>query len=260
MSVGWGTGRFARIPLMVMRVPCLAVAIGCAGWLAASKVGAASWVISGNETKLDLASGAARRVVGAGPDSLTLLDFAVFPPRVEHVLGVPNSVLGPPSNVAIVPGGKVALVGSSIVVDPGNATNWVPDATVAVVDLTGSPARVVGSVRVGQQPSGMSIRGDGRAALVANRASGTLSVLSIAGTRVENVGEVAVAGAADGVADVAISPDGRTVLASVQKGGYLAVLEWTGVLPALTGQKVSTCGQPYRVVITPEGALGLTAG
>ncbi len=229
-------------------------------WMMAPSVPGASWVISGNETKIDLTGGAPRRVVPDGPDSLSLMDFSVFPPRITHVMDVPNTVIGPPSNIALTPDGKLALVANSIRLDPSSATNWVPDFQVSVLDLGQQPPRIVGHVGTGAQPSGISITRDGRAALVANRAGGTLSVLSIRGTQVSSVGEVTVCGAADSLSDVAISPDGRTVLASVQKGGYLAVLKWEGSLPSLTSQKVSTCGQPYRVVITPDGAMGLTAG
>ena len=59
---------------------------------------------------------------------------------------------------------------------------------------------------------------------------------------------------------MAISPDGRLALASAQKGGYLSVLKIDGDTAAPTGQKLSAYGQPYRVVITPDGALALTAG
>lgn len=230
------------------------------GGPASPSVRSAAWVISGNETKLDLTTGAVRRIAPEGPDSLTLMDFAVFPPRVTHVMGVTNTVVGPPSNIALSPDGAVALVASSIRLDPFSATNWVPDHQIAVLDLRSTPARVVNHVATGAQPSGISLTRDGSRGLVAHRAAGTLGVLGIRGTRVDVLGEVPVCGATDSLSDVAISPDGRTVLASVQKGGYLAVLRWDGVLPAPTGQKLSVAGQPYRVVITPDGELGLTAG
>ncbi|MBL9140035.1 MAG: hypothetical protein JNK85_29450 [Verrucomicrobiales bacterium] len=219
-----------------------------------------SWVISGNETKIDLSSGSPRRVVPSVPDSLTLLDFTVFPPRVTHLSDIPNTVIGPPSNIAITPDNTLALVANSIRLDPSNTTNWVPEFSVALLDLSANPPRITDRVTTGLQPSGISIRRDGKAALVANRAAGTLTVLALHGTRVDSLGEVAVCQAAEGLSDVAIAPDGRTVLASVQKGSYLAVLTWDDILPQTTGQKISTYGQPYRVVITPDGTLGLTAG
>ena len=237
-------------------VLCLALA----GWACASESHAASWVLSGNETKIDLSSGAPRRIVPTEPDSLTLLDFAVFPPRVTQIGNVPNSVIGPPSNVAIAPDGRLALIANSIRLDPANSTNWIPESYVALLDLGLQPPRIVGRVETGAQPSGISITRDGQSALVANRAAGTLSVLRLHGLEAQVAGEVTVCGPTDGLSDVAIAPDRRTVLASVQKGGYLAVLKWDGALPVPTGQKVSTYGQPYRVAITPDGQLGLTAG
>ena len=49
-------------------------------------------------------------------------------------------------------------------------------------------------------------------------------------------------------------------LASVQKGGYLAVLHINGDQVEFTGRKISAYGQPYRCVITPDGELAVTAG
>jgi len=49
-------------------------------------------------------------------------------------------------------------------------------------------------------------------------------------------------------------------LASVQKGGYLAELSIRQGLVEVTGRKFSVYGQPYRVIITPDGRYGVTAG
>ncbi len=240
---------------------------GVGGWLlgvfllvAAFSGAAGPVVISGNETKLDLTSGAAQRVTPEGPDSFTVLDFASFPPAVTHVLDVPNTVIGPPSNIAITPDGSLALMANSLRMDPSSATNWFPESAIHVVDLESRPPRVLGQVTAGLQPSGISITRDGRWALVANRAAGTISVLGIRGKQVTPLHEVKVCEPVDSVSDVAVSPDGRRVLASVQKGGYLAVLDLDGDRLTLTSRKLSVYGQPYRVVITPDGALGLTAG
>ena len=44
----------------------------------------AQWMISGNETKIDLDSGAPLVVNAPQKDSVTLMDFSVFPPLVQH--------------------------------------------------------------------------------------------------------------------------------------------------------------------------------
>lgn len=233
------------------------------GWLSgpvALGLQAGPIIISGNETKLELTSGAAQRVNPAGPDSLTILDFAQFPPAVTHLVDIPNTVIGPPSNIGITPDRKLALIANSIRMDPVNPTNWFPESFVHVLDLESHPPQRVGQVAVGAQPSGLSITSDGRVALVANRAGGTISVLRIEGKQVTPVSEIKVCEPADSISDVAIASRGGVVLASVQKGGYLAVLELSGERLTLTPRKISVYGQPYRVVITSDGALGLTAG
>jgi len=217
-------------------------------------------ILSGNESKIDLTSGAPRVLRDAPADSISILDFSTFPPAVEHISGVPNSVIGPPSNIAITPDGRLALIANSLKVEPAWQTNWVPENFVHLLDLTSKPPRVIGRVTSGVQPSGISIRRDGKLALVANRGDGSISVLALDGQRATALQSVTICSAADSVSDVAIAPDSKLVLASVQKAGYLAVLHLDGNALAATGQKLSVYGQPYRCVITPDGELGLTAG
>lgn len=217
------------------------------------------WVISGNENKIELTSGAAKWVPNAGPDSLTFLDFASFPPHVQHLTNISNSVIGPPSNIAITPDGTLALVADSIRPDPSDATKWLPASRVHVLDLHSSPPKRIGEVPTGPQPSGISITRDGKVALVANRADSSISVLSIQGSTVQWVQTVPVCDPTNSVSDVAIAPNGL-VLASAQKGGHLRVLQLNGTTLTPTPQRVSVYGQPYRTIITPDGELGLTAG
>jgi DNA-binding beta-propeller fold protein YncE len=218
----------------------------------------AQWMVSGNEAKIDLTSGAPQLIPNAGPDSLTLLNFKSFPPQVEHLTGIPNTVIGPPSNIAISPDGHWALIADSIRLDPKDPAKWVPHDRIHILDLTSK--KVTGGVTAGLQPSGISIRPDGRLALVANRAAGTVSVLKLNGGQVSVTQTVEVCEPELSVSDVAISPDGKQALASVQKGGYLAEFKLDGDTVTLTGRKYSVYGQPYRCVITGDGAFGLTAG
>ena len=225
-----------------------------------ASVTAARIIISGNENKIELTSGAPKVVPATAPDSLSILDFSTSPAFVQHLENVPNSVIGPPSNIAITPEGKLALIANSLKVDPGNATNWLPENFVHVLDLQARPPKVIGKVTTGRQPSGISITPNGRVALVANRADGTVSVLSIRGTEVAPLQTVNVCLPAESASDVAISPDGKLALVSAQKGSYLAVLKIDGDIVTPASQKLSTYGQPYRVVITSDGELALTAG
>ena len=217
-------------------------------------------VISGNENKIDLVSGAPAVIADAEPDSISLIDFSTSPPRVEHLRGIPNSVIGPPSNIAITPDARLALVANSLKIDPSDAAQWVPESYVHVLDLTAKPPKVISRVGTGLQPSGISITPNGGLALVANRAAGTVTVLSITGKEVKRIRDVQVCEPDQSVSDIAINSAGNLALASIQKGGYLAVLKIDGDQVTLTTRNLSVYGQPYRCVITPDGELGLTAG
>ncbi|MDA1274019.1 MAG: YncE family protein [Verrucomicrobia bacterium] len=218
------------------------------------------WVISGNENKIDLLSGTPAVLQNTKPDSLTILDFSKTPPGVEHLADIPNSVIGPPSNIAITPDARLALIANSLKLDSTAPAQWVPESFVHVLDLTTKPPKIIGRVSTGLQPSGISITPNGKLALIANRASGSISVLRILGKEVTRIGDVEICEPALSISDVAISPDGKLALASIQKGGYLAELQIDGEHISATGRKLSVYGQPYRCVITPDGQLGLTAG
>ncbi len=219
----------------------------------------AQLVLSGNENKIDLSSGTPTVVPDAEADSISLIDFSDFPPQVDHLFGIPNTVIGPPSNIAIAPDGSLALIANSLKIDPADPTQYVPESHVHVLDLRSDPPRVK-QVPAGKQPSGISISADGSFALVANRAEGSVTLLQIRDGEVMTGASVAVCEAEDAISDVAIHPNGKLALASVQQGGYLAVLEIDGTNVTVSDRKISVYGKPYRVVITPDGEVALTAG
>ena len=214
-------------------------------------------MLSANENKFDLTQGGQKVIPNAAPDSLTLIDFSKTPPATFTTNNVPNTVIGPPSNVGITPDGKMALVANSVRVE---GDKYVPENYVHIVDLTARPPKVVGRVNADQQPSGLSFTPDGKMALVANRAAGTVSVLAVDGLKVRLVENVKVCEPADQVSDVAVSPDGKTALASARMASCLVVLAIDNGKVTPTGRKVSTFGQCYRVVFTPDGQLAMTAG
>ena len=216
-------------------------------------------VISGNENKIDLSSGTPKVLAGAEEDSISLIDFSDFPPKVRHLYGIPNSVIGPPSNIAISPDGNLALIANSLKIDPLDATKYVPESYIHVLDLESEPPRTK-QVRTDLQPSGISISADGKFALVANRAAGTVSMLYIDGSSVSHAQTVSVCLPEESVSDIAIHPDGHLALASIQQSGYLAVLSISDGQVQVTDRKISVYGKPYRVLITPDGEVGLTAG
>jgi DNA-binding beta-propeller fold protein YncE len=217
-------------------------------------------LVSGNEGKYDLSGGVGRVVENPEPDSLTILDFATFPPRSRHVMGVANSVVGPPTNIAITPDGRLALVANSVRRYTDDPKRPAPDNVVQVIDLAGESPGVIDRVRVGAQPSGIGINRQGDLAIVANRADGTLSVLSIRGSKVAVEQTLSVGDATSEPADVAISPAGTLALVSLNKAAVVRVLRIAKGRAELANRKIPVYGQPYHVQITPDGALGLVAG
>jgi DNA-binding beta-propeller fold protein YncE len=218
------------------------------------------WILSANENKLDLATGAQRVLPGAPPDNLTLLDFAVFPPAVRQIEDVSNTVLGPPSNVAITPDGRLALVADSIVLDATRTNGWAPARRVHVVDLASERPSVVGTAEAGPQPSGIAISRDGTRVAIANRAGGSVSAFRLSGARLQPLGTVVFTEATNEVSDVAFTADGRHVLAAVTQGGHLRVLDWRDDGLVATQRRISTYGKPYRIQFTPDGKFALASG
>jgi DNA-binding beta-propeller fold protein YncE len=176
----------------------------------------AQFLIVGNDEKVSFDDG--KQVLSPpGKDTVTIVDISDrTKPRIVTSLPIENSIAGPPTNVAITPDNKLALVANSLdVVKDGDALKAVPDNRVFVIDLTASPPAVIATVQTGKQPSGMAINRAGTLALVANRADNTVSVLSISGKNVSVVGTVAVAppdAPSQHASGVAITPDGKRAL------------------------------------------------
>src|SRR5262249_61645849 len=88
-----------------------------------------------------------------------------------------NWSLGPPTNLATTPDGGVALVANPVEwVEEGDTWKPVPDNKLFVIDLQANPPKLVATVTVGQQPSGMAINKTGTLVLIANRADSWVTV------------------------------------------------------------------------------------
>ena len=196
-----------------------------------------------------------------GKDTLSVIDIAKpEAPRVAATIPLINSIVGPPTNLAIHPSGEIALVANSLEpITQGWAHRLDPDNKVFLIDLKAIPPKVIGTITAGKQPSGMAISPKGDLGLVANRADGTISVLSIRGKDVLVVDTVAVGAGTDSVSAVAITPDGKRALAVKAAANKVALM-------SIDGQKVSYDKRdlpagifPYNIAVTPDGKLALTA-
>ncbi len=226
--------------------------------LAASAANAQMLVI-GNDEKVTWNDAGAPVFLPPGKDSVTLVDIGTDPanPKIVGNLPLMNSVFGPPTNLAITPDESLALVANSMDwQDDGGKWKPVPDDKVYVIDMKASPPTMIATVKVGKQPSGMSINKAGTMALVANRADNSLSVLSIKGKEVTAIDTVAMG---DSVASVVFSPDGKRALAAKFPTHKIAVLDIDGMKVTYNKVDMPVGLWPYNLNITPDGKLGLTA-
>jgi DNA-binding beta-propeller fold protein YncE len=229
--------------------------------LLASAVQAAPYMIVGNDEKLVWDEQGKPVLSAAGRDSVVILDVAEpETPKIIASLPVKNSIVGPPVNVAITPDGTLALVSDSVdVVKEGGALKQVPDSKVHVIDVEANPPRVVTSLTTGKQPSGLDISPQGDQALVANRADGTVTLLSIKGTDVVVVDTVTIGSAADQVAHVAFAPDGSRALAVKFASHKVSLIDIQGGKLTYNKLDLPTGLWPYNVAVAPSGKIALTA-
>jgi len=197
-----------------------------------------------------------------GKDTLSIVDMSK-PANLRIIATIPldNTIIGPPTNLAITPKGDLALVANSVNgVEKDGKWDTVSDDRVFVIDLKASPPAVIATLHAGKRASGMAISADGTMALIANRDDGTVSVLSIDGKDVKVTDTVTVGAATDSVSAVAITPDGKTALAVKLNVDKVAVLTIdNGNVSYDKKNDLPANNSPYNVAITPNGKLALIA-
>jgi DNA-binding beta-propeller fold protein YncE len=236
-----------------------AAAAVCLGFAGAAQ---AQLLIVGNDEKQGWDATGKQVNNPPGNDTVSIIDVS-RPRDAKVVVNLPmmNTVVGPPTNLAITPDKTLGLVANSIDwVKDGDNWKGQPDNKLFVIDLTAAPPKQIATVELGRQPSGLAINRAGTLALVANRADDTVSVLSISGKEVKVIDTVSVSSGSstkEQPSAIAITPDGKHALVAkflAHKVAYLAI----------DGQKVTygkydmaTGLYPYNVAITPDGRLAI---
>jgi DNA-binding beta-propeller fold protein YncE len=242
----------------------------------------AQLAVSANDAKAGLVDGVTVTNPHPAPDTATIIDLGVFPPRVLATVEAPASVIGPPMSVAIAPNASFALVTGAMKLDPADPTKTVPDDVVTIIDLK-SP-RILATLRAGQGASGVAFSPSGSLVLVANRAEGTVSVFYKGGP----AGKIALGDTTSGPSAVAFTPDGKMALATRDGDHKISVLaiDVTTVtdpahdIPARifphglvarllgdtavvtvtdTGHDISAGIRPYGLVVRPQGDYAIVA-
>lgn len=229
-----------------------AVLAACAGTPAAPEV--ASYFLSVQDGRAGLANGTS--LVRDGVDTLAVIELAAGRLRVVQQIAMPTSLVGPPSSIAIAPGGRLALVSAATRRDRADAAKVATFDLVSVVALDPSgrtPPRVVGSLHTGLGASGISINRTGTLALVANRTEGSVSVLAIEGDQVQAVGKLML-GEKSGPAHVAFTLDGSRALVSRDGDSRISLLEIDGRSVKLDPRELYAGLRPYGLDVSSDGA------
>lgn len=197
-----------------------------------------------------------------GHDTLSIIDMSK-PANLRIVATIPldNTIIGPPTNLAIAPKGDLALVANSVNgVEKDGKWEAVSDDRLFVVDLKANPPAIIATLHLGKRPSGMAINAAGTMALVANRDDGTVSVLSIDGKEIKVTDTVTVGAATDFVSAAAITPDGKTALVVKSAVDKVAVLTIdNGKVTYDKKNDLPANNFPYNVAVTPNGQIALIA-
>jgi len=226
--------------------------------LCANTALAAPFMIVGNDEKILWDDQGKPIIAPNGKDNVQIIDMAnPMKPKIVATLPLENSIVGPPTNLAISPDNSIALVADSMTVADDNGTRkMVPTDKLWVIDLKSNPPKLAQTVTLGKQPSGLSFSPDGKMALVCNRADGTISVLKIAGTQATVIDTIPVG---PGVSTVEFTPDGKHALTVKSPDNHVALLDVDGDKVTYNKLDLPTYLFPYNVVVSPDSKLAITA-
>ena len=239
----------------IARASMLAVALSLLPWLAAD-VGA-QIAVSANENKVVNINGTNTVIENAPPDTVTILDLGASPPKVLGEVNTGTSVVGVPQSVAIAPDESIALVTAATKKDPADPKKTTDDNKLAVIDLKASPPAVIQTVEVGLGPSGVSFSPDGKLVLVANRAGGTVSVLTVSGKTLALAGTIDLGNPKSGPSHVAFLPDGKRALVTRDGDHRVSLLAIDGSKVEDTKKFMVGGFRPYSLAISSKGDVAV---
>jgi len=219
----------------------------------------AQLAVSSNDNKEVQVDGVRSVVPNAPPDTATIIDLGVTPPKIIAELNVPGSWSAPPQSVAITPDESLALVANSTKIDPANPGKTTPDNTLTVIDLKARPPVVIGRLATGNRAAGISINRAGTLALVANRGEGTVSVFAIEGKNVTAVAKVELCARDCAPSLPVFTPDGKSALVTRNNDHKVSVLAVDGKVVTYTKVDIAANLSPYGLEITPKGDVAIVA-
>ena len=202
---------------------------------------------------------AKRQALAPGNDEVVFYDLKdPATPVLIGALPLENSIVGPPTNIAITPDQKLALVANalhSVKSDDGAGWKAAPADELHIVDLSQRPLKLVKTIKTGAQPSGIAINREGTMALVANRAGNSISVITIKAGEVSVVDTIAMG---ESVVSVAFTPDGKHALAAKFNSHRIALLD-IGADGRVTysGRDLPVGLYPWAIAVAADGTRAL---
>lgn len=225
--------------------------------LLATVPAAAQLAVSANDNKQVNIAGVGSVVANPAPDTVSVIDMSVFPPRLLGEVQAPNSVVGPPSSVAVAPDETFALVSAAVKKDPADPAKTVPDNRLSVIDL--KSMKVVQTLEAGAGAAGVAINRAGTLALVANRSEGTVSVFTVRGMALAPAGKIALGEKNSGPSTVLFTPDGKRALVTRDGDNTLTMLAVEGDKVTATNRNFFAGLRPYGADVTPDGRYAAVA-
>jgi len=246
-------------PAAASKRPVAGLLVGVAAACILCADASAQIVVSANDAKVRLVDGVNTTIPNPPPDTVTIIQLDTGAPRILAELPVPNSIVGPPQNVAITPDESLALVTSSTRLDPADGSKTLPDDKVTVIDLKATPPVVLATLRAGNGASGVSINRAGTLALVANRFAGTVSVFTIMGKTVTAAGTVELGTPESLLSAVVFTRDGRLALVTRNNDSLVSVLSVEGTRVQNAKQDFAANLKPYGIDVSPAGDTAIVA-
>jgi DNA-binding beta-propeller fold protein YncE len=235
-----------------MKHVALATAFACLAAPAAAQI-----AVSANDNKVVNESGTVVTVAKPAPDSVSVIDLSVFPPRILGEVPGPVSLVGPPTSVAVSPDESFALVSAAMKNDPADPMKIVPDNRLSVIDL--KTIKVVQTLEAGLGAAGVAINRAGTLALVANRNEGTVSVFTVRGMTLAPAGKIALGAKDSGPSTVKFTPDGKRALVTRDGDSAITLLAVDGDKVTATSRTFYAGIRPYGADITPDGHYAVVA-
>ncbi|MFI4911831.1 MAG: YncE family protein [Sedimentisphaeraceae bacterium JB056] len=208
------------------------------------------YVISANDQRWQLADSINAPFDNPDVGSITILDTSVMPPKQVDIPNIPCSVTGPPTCLVMSPDKSIILVAAAMKLDDAGK-DQVPDNSVSVIDV--AEGKLIDTLVVGKQPSGISISPDGKTALVCNRAEGSVTNLKISGKKVTVVSTVQISKPEESLSHIIFVPGDDFALASLQNTSSVVKISLEKGQAKEAVGRIEVGKGPYCLDATPDG-------